>query len=146
MEEILIHCQNCNSTNIEAKEKGFDSESAAVGGLLLCGLGMLFAGYKNRKMVIIHCLDCKHQSNHNQVLGTDHKTFKAEFYKLYQQAKYDQAIASYFSYLDTSEENTETIHQLYARFRSEDRRSLLITIFFVISMVLLLTLLMTMNL
>lgn len=140
MQENPIHCQNCRSTNIEAKEKGFDSETAAIGGLLFGGLGMLYAGYKNRKMVIIHCLDCKHQSNHSRALGIDYKTFKAEFYELYMQANYDQAIASYSSYLDTPEENTETVHQLYTRFRNEDRRSLFITIFFVISIVLLLAL------
>jgi len=74
-------------------------------------------------------------------MGTNYKTFKAQFYELYTQAKYQEAIAHYKSYIDDSGENTENVHGVYARFRREDHRSQLITIGFVIFLTLLVVIL-----
>ena len=138
MEDNPIHCENCNSTNIEAKEQGFDNDTAVVGGLLFGGLGMLVAGYKNRKMIIIHCLDCKHQSNHNRAMGTNYKSFKTQFYERYTNEKFEEAFLMYSSYLDEPGDAIENVHEVYERFRKEDQRSKIITISFIIFIILLL--------
>ncbi|MEJ2884194.1 hypothetical protein [Pedobacter sp. GR22-6] len=129
MQKDELNCPTCNSTNVEAKEKGFDNDSAAVGAVLFGGVGMLVAGYKDRKMVMIHCLDCKFQWNHNHALGMNYKTFKKEFYELYKRKEFVQAAQLYISY-NEQEELNEDVHEIYSRMRSEDRKSSLIAIGF----------------
>ena len=124
MPENPISCQLCHSTNVEAKEKGFDQDSAAVGAVLLGGVGMLIAGNAKRWMVIIHCLDCKHQFNHNLALGLDYKSFKTKFYTLYDNKDYEQAESLYASYQAEQELDLLDIHTVYNNLKIEDKKSM----------------------
>ena len=55
-----LRCPNCGSRQVYVGEKGFSVKRAAVGGLLLGGIGLL-AGLTGSKNVRITCLDCGHK-------------------------------------------------------------------------------------
>ena len=57
MEDNIIKCPKCGSTQITAKTKGFGLGKAAVGGLLLGPVGLL-GGLIGSKKIKVICLNC----------------------------------------------------------------------------------------
>lgn len=60
MEEPVIRCPKCNSSQIVANKKGFSGKKAVAGALLTGGIGLL-AGTIGSKDIIITCLACGHE-------------------------------------------------------------------------------------
>jgi hypothetical protein len=60
VQESLIRCPRCLSTQLTANRKGFGVGKALVGGLLLGGVGLL-GGFVGSNKVRSTCLKCGHQ-------------------------------------------------------------------------------------
>ncbi|MDR1005516.1 MAG: hypothetical protein LBL74_01445 [Bacteroidales bacterium] len=60
MEEDVIRCPRCDSTQLIANPRGFRWGYAILGFLLLKGIGLLF-GFSGNKRVRITCMKCGHQ-------------------------------------------------------------------------------------
>lgn len=60
MEENLIHCPKCNSTQVTATKKGFSGKKAVAGAILTGGIGLL-AGTIGSNKIKITCLSCGHE-------------------------------------------------------------------------------------
>lgn len=57
MDEDIVRCPRCGSTQIAANKKGFGFGKAAAGGLLLGPVGLL-GGFMGSNKVLITCLKC----------------------------------------------------------------------------------------
>jgi tellurium resistance protein TerD len=55
-----VRCPKCGSEQLTADRKGFGLGKAAVGGVLLPGVGIL-AGFLGSRKVLITCLKCGKQ-------------------------------------------------------------------------------------
>ncbi|QUL57355.1 hypothetical protein KDC22_13305 [Paenibacillus tritici] len=60
IDDDLIKCPKCKSTQITAGNKGFSLGKAAVGGLLIGPAGLL-GGVLGSKVVMVSCLKCGHK-------------------------------------------------------------------------------------
>lgn len=58
-QQELLHCPKCDSTNLKTNDKGFSLGKAAVGGVLLGGVGLL-AGMHGSKRIRVNCMQCGH--------------------------------------------------------------------------------------
>jgi len=59
LSEPQLHCPKCKSTQLTWQKKGFGLMGAAVGGILMGGVGLL-AGFVGSGNVKITCLKCGH--------------------------------------------------------------------------------------
>ncbi len=91
MEEELIKCPYCGSTQIVANKKGFSVGKAAVGGILLGGVGLL-AGAIGNNNIVITCLKCGKTFSPNDTAKMEENKKNAE--KLERQKSRETKIAN----------------------------------------------------
>jgi hypothetical protein len=73
----MNNCPHCNGTNLHIEKKGFNTQRAVVGTILLGPLGA-FAGNKDKNTLEATCLDCGNVFNPVNVVSKVSKVDAAD--------------------------------------------------------------------
>lgn len=134
----ILKCPKCNSTQLTADKRGFNSGKAVAGAVLTGGVGLL-AGLHGKDRLVVYCMSCgskwkpedydkeKEKYKVNKVID-DGLKFGSKFQSLYKSDKIEAQKFAEENNLFTDEYNS--IESLYKKYRNNSMGGTIVMVVF----------------